>query len=193
VLSLRRKADFHTLFQHGRRAYGPWAVLYARLRPSSAPGLPAGPSMPATLAPSLAEASKDEGVCPPGVPRLAVSTTGKFPNAVQRNRARRLLRETSRLLISGLREPWDLLLIVRPAILTTTFPDRRRAILDLLRQAGIPVEQAGPGSAGVSPAPDLVGKNCASCPPVGRGLCPSDPEGTLGVPKGTPPKEPVLT
>ncbi len=171
MLSLRRKADFRTLFQHGRRAYGPWAVLYARLRPLSAPGLPAGLSKPAPLAPSLAEGSEGEAADSPGVPRLAVSTTGKFPNAVHRNRARRLLRETCRLLISGIREPWDLLLIGRPGILTTTFPDRRRAILDLLRQAGLP-----------------LGRECA---------CPSDPEacpagGTLGVPKGALPKEPAL-
>ena len=147
MLSLRRKADFHTLFQHRRRAYGQWAVLHTRLR------------------------ALGEG---PPLPRLAVSTTGKFPNAVQRNRARRLLRETCRLLISDLREPWDILFIVRPAILTTTFPDRRHAILDLLLQSGLPVEQAGSGSAGVSPAPEPAGKNPASCP--------SDPEGTLGVP-----------
>jgi RNase P protein component len=108
----------------------------------------------------------------PAGPRLAASTTGKFPNAVQRNRARRLLRETCRLLVSELREPWDILFIVRPAILTTTFSERQQAILNLLLQSGLPVEQAGPGSAGVSPAPEPAGKNPASC---------------------APPKEPALT
>ena len=175
MLSLRRKADFHALFQHGRRAYGPWAVLYARLRLPSAPGLPASrmEGLPGGLPASRLEAPV-EGL--PAGPRLAASTTGKFPNAVQRNRARRLLRETCRLLISELREPWDILFIVRPAILTTTFSERQQAITALLRQAGLPVPQE------------------LACPERSRrASCPSDPEGTLGVPKGAPPKEPALT
>lgn len=113
MLSLRRKADVHTLLHCGQRAYGSWTTLYARLR------------------------SPEELSTP--LPRLAVSTTGKFPGAVQRNRARRLLRETGRLLLSGLQQPWDILLIARPAILTTTFPDRSQTIRSLLCRAGIPM------------------------------------------------------
>ena len=112
MLSLRRKADVHTLLHRGQRAYGSWVTLYARLR------------SPEKL--------------PTPLPRLAVSTTGKLPNAVQRNRARRLLRETGRLLLSRLQQPWDILLIARPAILTTTFPERQSAIISLLCTAGVP-------------------------------------------------------
>ena len=126
MISLRRKADFHTLLHHGRRTYGSWAVLYTRLRSPSDPSARGEPG---------------------SRPRFAVSTRGKFPNAVQRNRARRLVRETCRPIISGLREPWDVLFIVRPGILTTTFSDRRQALLHLLRQTGLPIEEPDSGRA----------------------------------------------
>jgi len=112
VLPLRRKADLHNLLRHGQRTYGPWAVLHARQRGPAEPG--------------------------PPLPRLAISTLGKFPNTVLRNRARRLLRETCRLLLADLSAPWDLLFAVRPGILSTTFPERQSSIASLLCRAGVP-------------------------------------------------------
>jgi len=114
-----RKTDIRDLLRRGRRAYGCWAVLYARRRSPS-------------------------GACQPEPrPRLAVFTSGKYPNAVKRNRARRLVREACRPLIARLHAPWDLLFRVRPDVLDSAFPERRRLLVRMLQEAGVPIEEPG--------------------------------------------------
>ncbi len=108
-----RESDIRTLLREGRRSYGPWAVLYARRRGAKGEAAP-GPRS-----------------------RFTVFASGKFPNAVKRNRARRVVRETCRPLVAGLRAPWDLLFRIRPEVLEADFPERRRVLERLLREAGV--------------------------------------------------------
>ena len=106
---LRRKADLQRTFREGRRFYSPWAVLQARLRRTG------------------------ERVAPG--PRLAVVAGKRFRNAVTRNRARRLLRETYRASVADGMGDWDLVAIARPEILNVRFLELSAATADLLRQA----------------------------------------------------------
>lgn len=48
--------------------------------------------------------------------RIGLITSKKIGNAVQRNRARRLMRESMRMLASTLEPCWDIVVIARPAI-----------------------------------------------------------------------------
>jgi ribonuclease P protein component len=57
--------------------------------------------------------------------------------AVQRNRAKRLLREAVRSLLPSIVPGSDLLLIARPPLLTCKMPEVRDALLTLLRRAGL--------------------------------------------------------
>ncbi len=56
-------------------------------------------------------------------------------SAVQRNRAKRLLREAMRSLLPAIGPGWDLLLIARPPLLSCSMPEVREALLALLRRA----------------------------------------------------------
>ena len=116
MLRLRRQADIQHIFRTGERFFGAWAVLRVRRREDQ--------SLPA------------QGL------RLAVLTTRHFPNAVSRNRARRLVRETCRLLLRQAQETWDLIFVLRPGVLATTLTDRLQALGDLLRRAGVLAEKA---------------------------------------------------
>jgi ribonuclease P protein component len=57
--------------------------------------------------------------------------------AVQRNRAKRLLRESMRMLIPGLQTGWDLILIARQPLLNASFEQVKAAITQLLRRADL--------------------------------------------------------
>jgi ribonuclease P protein component len=116
MLPLRRKGDIQRGFHQGRRLYSPAVILHARRREPQEP-------------------------LPP-LPRLAVVAGRQFPNAVARNRARRVLREACRLALGGAPAPWDLILVARPQLLTLSPQARTQAVADLLRQAGALVEQA---------------------------------------------------
>lgn len=73
---------------------------------------------------------------PPGSPsRLGVVTSKKVGEAVGRNRARRLMRESFRLHQHDLERPVDLVLVARPSIAGKAFADVERDFLRLLRQA----------------------------------------------------------
>jgi ribonuclease P protein component len=107
MLLLRRRADIHSVLRQGRRIYLPWGVAHARPR--------------------------DEEHLPSS-PRVAVFTARGFPNAVSRNRARRLVRETCRIALRQFSGPWDIVFVLRPQVLTTTYPARLQAISDCLQQ-----------------------------------------------------------
>ena len=63
--------------------------------------------------------------------------TKKFGNAVQRNRARRLIREAMRRLCHLIRPEVDLVIIVRSRMLGATFDQVHSALQDILKRAGL--------------------------------------------------------
>jgi ribonuclease P protein component len=72
-------------------------------------------------------------------PRVRVGVTAgrSIGGAVQRNKAKRLLREAMRPLLPQLVPGWDLVVIARPALLSSSFQDISRALASLLRRARI--------------------------------------------------------
>jgi len=63
--------------------------------------------------------------------------TAENRNAVQRNRAKRLLRESMRAFIPMLAPGWDLVLIARNQMVTAAYQDVNKAVDELLRRAGL--------------------------------------------------------
>ena len=57
--------------------------------------------------------------------------------AVQRNRAKRILREAIRPLLESIPPNWDIALIARPALVASTLEEARAALFHLLRRAKI--------------------------------------------------------
>lgn len=72
-------------------------------------------------------------------PRVRVGVTAgrSVGGAVQRNKAKRLLREALRPLLPQLIPGWDLVLIARPALLLSTLQEIRQALTNLLRRAQV--------------------------------------------------------
>jgi ribonuclease P protein component len=67
--------------------------------------------------------------------RVGMAAGRTVGTAVKRNRAKRLMREAMRVLIQSLPSGWDLILIARPALATSTLPETREALHTLLRRA----------------------------------------------------------
>jgi ribonuclease P protein component len=69
--------------------------------------------------------------------RVGVTAGRSVGGAVQRNKAKRLLREAMRPLLPDLPPGWDLVLIARSALLSTSLQEIRRVLISLLRRAQI--------------------------------------------------------
>jgi len=71
------------------------------------------------------------------IPRVRVGITAgrSVGGAVQRNRAKRLLREAMRPLLPDLLPNWDLVLIARSSLLTAPLQDIHQVLTGLLRRA----------------------------------------------------------
>ena len=70
-------------------------------------------------------------------PRLGVVTPGKIGGAVERNRARRLLRESFRLHQHEFATPVDLVVVARRSILGKGYTEVERDFLTTVRKAGL--------------------------------------------------------
>lgn len=70
-------------------------------------------------------------------PRVGISTSRSLGGAIQRNRAKRLLREAMRIFIPVLSPGWDLVLIARNPLVNAAFQDVQFAVEGLLQRAGV--------------------------------------------------------
>ena len=69
--------------------------------------------------------------------RFGFSAGRRMGNAVQRNRAKRRLREAVRTRVSDIESGWDCLLIARKVLLQASFAEVESAVTDLLICAGL--------------------------------------------------------
>ncbi|MCZ7591872.1 MAG: ribonuclease P protein component [Kiritimatiellae bacterium] len=80
---------------------------------------------------------------PDGALRLGVVSSRKIGGAVQRNRARRLLREAFRRNRFQMEGQADVVLIARAALLTAKWADIESELIALAQRAGLMRKQAG--------------------------------------------------
>ncbi|RLC81373.1 MAG: ribonuclease P protein component [Chloroflexi bacterium] len=69
--------------------------------------------------------------------RVAFSASRKLSKAVQRNRAKRLLREAVRLQQHHIKKGWDLLFIARGAAKGATLDEMKSSVKEVLQKAGL--------------------------------------------------------
>lgn len=69
--------------------------------------------------------------------RIAVSAGRKIGNAVQRNRAKRLMRAVIHLSLETIKPGWDIVLLARRPMVNASFEDTRQAIASLLQRSNL--------------------------------------------------------
>jgi ribonuclease P protein component len=74
---------------------------------------------------------------PAATRRVAVTAGGRLGGAVERNRAKRRLREAVRPLLPALAAGWDLLVVARGGALSAPLPELAGAVRTLCRRAGV--------------------------------------------------------
>lgn len=72
-----------------------------------------------------------------GKARIAVAAGRSVGNAVQRNRAKRVMRAAIRPMLKDIHPGWDLLLIARRPIMNVSSQETQFAVADLLRRANV--------------------------------------------------------
>jgi ribonuclease P protein component len=118
LLRLKSATDIERVRRDGRSHAHPLVVLIARRRePAELPAVPG----------SQASAR----------PRFAFVAGRSVGGAVDRNRAKRLLREAARSCEPALLPGWDLLLIARAPLAEAGQPEARAAVSQLLRRAHV--------------------------------------------------------
>jgi ribonuclease P protein component len=78
--------------------------------------------------------SAASGMRPANV-RVGVAAGRMVGPAVKRNRAKRLLRAAMQALLPSLNPSYDLVLIARPALASSTLDETRQALVSLLRRS----------------------------------------------------------
>ena len=58
-------------------------------------------------------------------------------SAVQRNRAKRVIRAASQLILNEVKEGWDLILIARQPLVNADFDQVQSALVQLIKRAGL--------------------------------------------------------
>lgn len=69
--------------------------------------------------------------------RVGITASRKVGNAVVRNRARRLLRESARHLYANILVGWDLVLVARSSLLEVKSPQVELTLQQMLNRAGL--------------------------------------------------------
>lgn len=117
---LTRSTDFKRVRNSGKSYAHPLVVLVAL---SST-----------TLSPSPSTENGLQEVLPG---RVGVTAGRSVGGAIQRNRAKRLLREAMRMLLPEIRPGWDLILIARQPLPGATFQQVQTALSQLIRRADL--------------------------------------------------------
>jgi ribonuclease P protein component len=69
--------------------------------------------------------------------RCGIVVGKRLGKAVERNRARRRVREAVRLSYASIQPGWDLVFVVRPGVVTAPFTEIQGAVAALLKRGGI--------------------------------------------------------
>lgn len=69
--------------------------------------------------------------------RFAIAAGRSIGNAVQRNRAKRILREATRASLEGIKSGWDVVILARKPIANATYSEVSTALHHLLTKANL--------------------------------------------------------
>ena len=117
---LTRSTDFKRVRNSGKSYAHPLVVLVAI------------PSTTLRASPATENRSQE------GLPsRVGVTAGRSVGGAVQRNRAKRLLREAMRMLLPTIRPGWDLILIARQPLQGATYQQVQAALSQLMQRADL--------------------------------------------------------
>jgi ribonuclease P protein component len=123
LLRLTSATEFERVRRDGRSHAHPLVVLVARQR---GPGELQRPGR-----------TRLEGPSADDRPRFGFVAGKGVGSAVDRNRAKRLLREAARVCERAVALDWDLVLIARKPLAGTGQPEAQKVVYDLLRRAGV--------------------------------------------------------